>query len=267
MNIGRLYEGYINAASREVKRSITKTVNGRDVSNISNDEVVNIFNIGMEFLSLLDNEQFTTYTSLLTNQAAMRDIIVDVMDKEFYTYLPVDNDVDMVELTKRISNSKFFPTKENVSYIINGEPKTSDTKIAIVPMYIMLLSKLGDTWLSTASSKVNHYGIPIGLSKANKHRVPWSDNPTKTISETEGRILASYAGRVALAEMKDRANSMDTHKLIYDKILAADVPTNIDKSIDRDVHPYGGDDSLNIVETIMKSGGCTMKYVDENEED
>ncbi len=271
MNVGRLYEAYIGSSSRIVKKHVTDELKRQhgEISNrnlikkTSDDDLKKLFNYVLEYLSIFNNLQFKQYSYIKNDVRIVSEILLEVLNNELYVFMPIDNENDAATITDVISNSKFTPLKDKITYNINGVKKTSEDDISIVPMYIILLSKLGDTWLSTSSSKVNHFGIPIGLSKVNKYRVPWSDNPTKNISETEGRLFAGYAGRTALAELKDRANSMNTHKHIYRNILKSDIPSNIDNIVDRKVVPYGGDDSLNLVDSILLSGGCCISFVEE----
>jgi hypothetical protein len=68
-----------------------------------------------------------------------------------------------------------------------------------------------------------------------------------------------------MAELKDRANSMETHRTIYAGILRANKPTNIDRAVDRKKVPLGGDDSLNIVEAIFNSGGCDVAFIESDD--
>ena len=274
MNTARLYEAYANSTSRVVKRKVTDLLKGK-LGNLSGKELVNkatdkllveAFDYCLRYLKIYDNEQYSAYMAVSKKMDKVKEILAEVVDKEFYVYIPIDNEKNITQITAELKNSEFAPIKDHIKYVINGKEKISEDKISITPMYIFMLNKIADTWLSTASSKVNHFGIPIGLSKMNKHKVPWTDNPTKIMSETEGRLFAGYGGRVALAELKDRANSMETHKHVYHNILTSGVPTNIEKVVNREVIPYGGDDSLNIVESIFKSGGCEIGFVKSEKE-
>jgi hypothetical protein len=73
----------------------------------------------------------------------------------------------------------------------------------------------------------------------------------------------SYVGQHPTLELKDRANSINTHKHLYNNILSADSPTNIDKVVDRKVQPYGEDKSLEIINSIFKCAGMSIHYTED----
>ncbi|MEA3451261.1 MAG: hypothetical protein U9Q83_05090, partial [Bacteroidota bacterium] len=134
-------------------------------------------------------------------------------------------------------------------------------KLMIAPEYTILLAKTADNYLATASSKTNHFGLPIGSGAKTRHRMPYNNNAVKTISETESRLYISYVSRYGLAELKDRGASLNTHKHIYTGVLNADKPTNVESIVDRSIVPYGGESSLELINNIFNSAGVAIDYV------
>jgi len=61
--------------------------------------------------------------------------------------------------------------------------------------------------------------------------------------------------------MKDRANSINTHKAVYRNVLDSEAPTNINNAVDRDIIPYGDDAGLRITENVMSVGGAVLEFV------
>lgn len=268
MNVGRLYETFMNGVSRKVKGDILKMVNAFAVNfpidqvayNIPLDLVDSIFNYLLGCLELIGNEQFKSYAEV-KDEESKREIINDIIVNDFYIWFPIDNKKPGYEVVYDIMNSVYKPLKDKIEIRANSNTVETINDITIFPMYIILLSKIADTWLSIASSKVNHFGIPIRASKQNKYRTPWSVNPTKIMSETEGRVFASYAESIVLAEIKDRANSIKTHEAVYNTILTASTPTNIQVAVDRTKIKRDGDVAMNIVKSIFKTGGLDITYV------
>ena len=80
------------------------------------------------------------------------------------------------------------------------------------------------------------------------------------MSETEGRLFLSYGSRRLIAELKDRASAIPTHRAIYRNILDSDIPTNIDHVIDRNLIPYGEDAALCLMNNIKNSSGISVEY-------
>jgi hypothetical protein len=123
-----------------------------------------------------------------------------------------------------------------------------------------MLAKIADTWLSTSSAKVNHFGLPTSISKAEKYRLPWRNSGTKILSETETRLYAAYADIELLAELKDMGTSIIAHENAYMNILDAFQPTNIDRVVDRVKIPYGIDKARETVDALMNAAGVKMSY-------
>ena len=162
MNIGRLYEAFFNGTSRVVKQYVTDAMR-HELSDIPDnllykrvsDELVNsLFNYILEYLRIVGNKQFIQYESISNRMDAKRDILNDIVMNEFYVYFPIDNEVHVTKVVADLKDSIYAPLKDHIKYKIGGVEKISQDKISIAPMYVMLLSKIADTWLSTASSKI-----------------------------------------------------------------------------------------------------------------
>ena len=135
--------------------------------------------------------------------------------------------------------------------------------ILIAPLYIILLNKTADNFLSTASAKLNHFNVPCSISKADKAVTPWRDSPTKTWSEVETRIMASYGSRKAISEFMNRASDINAHRHLYTNLLTSSKPTSIKTIIDRNIVPYGGEAALKLINSIFNCSGIAMEYVEE----
>jgi len=266
LNVGRLYERYIKAGSRKAKKLAIEELhkfNFVEINNATDDAVIDVFRIVTEFTDIVDNEMSKTYASLLTTRDIdkMRIILHEVINEELYLYLTVDNDKRKYEIIEDIKLSKFAPPYGLVTFNYNGEVKHTKNNVLIAPMYIMLLSKIADTTLATSSAKLNHFGIPVVVTKADRDSMPHRNSPTRTIGETEGRIMAAYGGRKFIAELKDRNTSLNTHIAVYNNILTNRTPTNVEQNVNRRVIKYGGDRALEILESLWNSIGMELKYV------
>ena len=138
---------------------------------------------------------------------------------------------------------------------------TSKKKIRIAPQYTILLAKTADNFLSCASAKTNHFGLPISAGNSQRNRLGWRNSPVRILSETEGRLYRAYANPVVMAELKDRATSLDTHTVMCKNILDLDKPTNVDVLIDRDKHPYGTDTVMSVIDGVFNAAGVKIDYV------
>lgn len=263
MNAGRPYEQYFNAMSRQAQKLVRDVVNfnttQKNIMDYSDNEINKMFNIALEFLSYIETEQYVSYKKT-TDMNAKREIIEEILYDEFYILYKVSSKKKPYQIVSQILGTKFEPLLDTVLLTENGNKKWSKNKVLIAPLYTILLGKTADNFLSTASAKTNHYGLPIGVGNNGKYRMPWRNSPVKILSETESRLYVSYVGRLGLAELKDRANSIDTHKHVYKNILEAETPTNIDRVVNRKKMPYGGDAAMELVNNIFNVGGIEIKY-------
>lgn len=258
MNAGRLYDVYFGAASRNMKRIITEKM-GKDYKNVSDEKVHEIYDLVLEFYANLYNHQYEYYKKV-TSIDVKKEIIYDIIENEAYIDYRCSNEKGAPNFVIENEKHPLFKVPREPIYI-NGEK--TEKSITIGNIYIMLLSKTADGYLASSSPYTNHYGIPVRVSKVHKGRLPYINNPTKVLGETEGRLFSANAiSPVLAAEYKDRASSMTTHEHIYKNILQAEQPTNIDKIIDRDQIPYGDDNALKLLKGIFHASGIDFNYVE-----
>lgn len=277
MNIGRLYEQYIGAASVKVENTvksylgIPSSKDKRAVKNrlleIQRDDpnrITQCIRHVLGFYKEVSNRQYEFYSKLSIDQHI--DNLVTIITDKAYVYYPIDNDMEHIDIVKRLeSNSAYRPIRDCVSYIgYSGRRVTTKYPVRIGPLYMLLLDKIADTWSSVSSAKLQHFGVLSPRTKSEKYNYPFRNTPIRTIGETEGRIYMSYCGREAIAEMMDRSNNPMTHKEVYETILNADKPTDIDVAVDRNKTPLGNIKPLQLVDHISYCGGWKIVYEPED---
>lgn len=275
MNVSRLYEQYFNGFSRKTKYLVTNAINSYTGAELPNSEKIEIlkpeeslgvFTLVLELLSYIDNEQYKAYKSLYDekNIYNINKILLEILEKELFIQYTVSNRKKAYQIVKELKDTKFAPDIVYPEYTINGKKVPGRGKVIIAPLYIILLFKTGDEFLSCASAKTNHYGFPISAGKNTKYNLPWRNSPVKIASETEARLFSAYSGPEVIAELKDRATSKDTHAEVYKNILNAQTPTNVDRLVDRSKMPFGNDASLQLVNSVFNCAGVEIDYVPEN---
>jgi len=267
INIGRLYERYFMASSRKAKKLIKEEIDKiGGISNLTKKNIKNIFkDYVLEYLKILDTNQYPEYLNVYNNNdyTTMLEILTEIYYKEFYIYYTVDNKKRAYEIVLDLEDSKFKPTYGPVRYKVNGQEFVTKDPVFIAPMYFILLNKIADGLLIASSSKVNHFRIPIGVNKEEKYRLPFRNTPVRALGETETRVYGAYGGRKFLAELADRSANTKSHELVYESILKAEKPTDIDKNIDRDKHPYGGHSILELFKTLLNSNGIDIAFTED----
>lgn len=265
MNVGRLYEHFFMGASRRCRALIRHCVgNQHDITRVDDNKVMEAFDILLNFIKVLENEQYTGYLSVKDDINKVREIISDCVNKDVYMLYRVSSQKPAWKVVKDLEGTIYYPE------LLPVQMKNEDGKIVemknrtrIAPIYEFLLNKTADEYLAVAGAKVNHYGLPINAGSAGKDRMPQKGNAVRNLSETETRLFLAYGSRKLIAELKDRANSIPTHRAVYKNILDAEYPTNIDDVVNRNIHPYGEDSALQLINNIFNPSGISIEYTPE----
>lgn len=269
MNIGRLYEQYINSASRDVAKKLSLDLNIKQGDIHTKTKMENIFHENREVFEKA-YKYLMGYYHIVSPK--MCEWLMDVEDEvkidhlasvirtHIYIYLPPENEPEFVDIVKQLE-LHYQPTYGKVSYIGNsGNTVVTTDNVRIGSVYILLLEKTGDDWASVSSGKLQHFGILAQLTKTDKYSQPTRMQPVRAIGESEARIFVSYCGQEAMAEIMDRNNTPSTHREIVKNILSAEKPTNIPNVIDRKKFPLGGSKPINIVNHTLLCTGIRFVY-------
>ncbi len=270
MNLGRKYEHYINAHSRDVAKVIRGLFNlaegdKKALQHVQEIEASNraVFNQAWEYLmgyyeivSPIMHSWFTSGKYMQTHA----EHLAEVVKTGIYMFLPTHNPRESTDIV-RMLEGHYPSTYGPVSYVGNsGRRITTKVPVRIGSVYFILLEKIADDWTAASSGKTQHYGVLSQVTNADKHSLPYRSQPIRAWGEAEFRILAAYVGQRAAAEIIDRNNNPLTHKAVLDAILEADEPTNIYNAVDRSVIPFGGSRPLQLVKHILACAGLEFVF-------
>lgn len=270
MNLGRLYEHYYSHLST-YNRSVLIQMLGVDPSSgedeiydhimsLWSDKINQTWEWLLGLFQLVSEKQFT-YFSKITALEDRVEYLSSVCKKALILYYPIGNHDEPVLAIKTIEASPYKPPKGPVTYTNDhGERITTVEDVRIAPMYVLILEKIADKWLSAASAKIQMHGLPISVSKKEKHRHPWNYTPVRIMGESECRLMLAYTGRRGLAEVIDRSGSVLTHKHVYRGILDSPQPGNIQNLVNRHQIPYGGNKALEMFKHISTCAGWEATY-------
>ena len=270
---GRHYEHYIAGAARDVSKLIRRQLGYPEtpvvkiprtsIESLDPDTLSTGLATLKRFYQITSEKQHEFFISISDEERL--DELCAVVNKGIYSFMPVSNKRYYPMIIKNLEN-EFYPTYGPVTYVGNsGKKRTTKRNVRIAPLYMILLEKIADTWLSVASANLHPLGVPAPVVKSEKNSLPYKPNPCKTLSETEVRIVASYLDPNALAELMDINNNPQTMRMIAHQLLTADNPTNIDKIVDREIIPLGGNKPLALVRHMLKNAGFDFSYVPEVE--
>jgi hypothetical protein len=247
MNIGRLYEHWVNACSRDVRKRVVKYLNAGGTL----EEVWQYLLSYYHTVSPLMGDAFDRGEYVGTPADHVRTVVED----DIRLWIPPDSPANPIEMVKR-TRDYFPPTFGPVIYA--GGIKTIKP-VLIGSLYILVLEKTGVDWSGVSSAKLQHFGIPARVSNADKHSTPGRNNPIRILGEAEIRFINAVVGSDVSADLVDQANSPTTHKVVVNRLLTAEKPTNIQEIINRRETPLGKSRSNLFVNHILECAG--MEFV------
>lgn len=248
MNVGRVYEHYINATSRQVSNQIRQMAQeGKSDS---------AFELALRYYETCAPEMHELVVNNLKDDPVARyEHVQAIMKDGIYLWLPPDSEYAGAEAVRRLRAA--FPLAVGpVTYKgRSGNVITTRDPFIIGSMYIILLEKTGDDWSSVASPRLQHFGIPAKLTNMDKYSRPWREQPTRITGEAEIRLIAATTDGDFAADLLDMANSPGVHKAIVHHLYHTPHPTRVETIIDRKLHPRGKNRALVFVNDIMRCSG------------
>lgn len=267
MNIGRLYEHYMGAFSRDNRRRLIdyfQTKYGADyIHKLTDEDVEYSMNYLREMYTPINTEMLTFLDRL--NQEEKRAHLLECLTEAIYIYYPTDNENNIVDVIKNIEKSPYKPHLGKVTYRDElGKLVTTKSDVRIGKMDIIVLDRIANGYAATSSARVNSFNFPIKGGQSDRYKYPHSLTPTTTLSETEVRILSSFAEPALIAELVDLALNPISHKFLIRNILEKEEAFSTDYDIDREVDGYGNTKSLALLKHVFYAAGFTFEYSEQD---
>lgn len=270
MNLGRLYEQYYNAASRDVVKRIAITLGIETGDPYSRHKLMQLpaesVQFAWEYLlsfygvvaprmkAMVDDGSFAEA------HGTPVDHLASVLTHGAYLFIPPEDNTHSPFIVAELEKN-YRPVYGPVTYIGNsGRRVTTKDNVRVGSVYFILLEKIGDDWTAVSSGKVQHYGVLSQVTNADKNSQPTRVQAIRALGESEVRIYISYAGPKITAEILDRNNNPASHKQVLQNILRADRPTDINVAVNRKEIPLGGSKPLQLVRHIGACGGWRLSW-------
>jgi hypothetical protein len=272
MNIGRLYEQFMNASRRDCRKALQVMLNieHKDRHAVAKVQEIHArdpvtFNKAWDYLlgfyKIVSPQQYNWHvTGEYRDPPAVH--LGKVIADDLFIFLPTENDPESEQIIQEL-RKHYMPTYGPVWYTGNsGLQRKTKVPVMIADMYVMLLEKIGDDWTAVASGKTQHFAVLSQMTNATKYLQPTRNSPVRTDGEAEKRIFVSYCGWELASERHDRNNNPTTHKEVTYSILTAERPTDIQCAVNRKKNPLGQDRPLVMVKHMLQTGGTKVTYED-----
>ena len=271
VNIGTLYEHFIGGVSRDIAAAIRNSLNvvkGKAnvelLYNLSTEHVDKTYSNLLTYYKIVNTKQWEKYSAL--NYEERLEVLVDIVNDDLYTYLPVNNDKSNVDIVQELT-AAFKTTYGPVTYKDTaGNMVTTINNIRIAPLYFMLLDKTTDGWGSVSSARLQHFGILSPLTKSEKFASPYRNTATRCCSETETRIYVGYTGPRSIAEIMDRSNNPVTQRNIAWNIMNSENSVSMDCVVDRSYISLGNSKPPQLIKHVTSCSGFVPTYEPEEQQ-
>lgn len=265
----RLYEQYINAASRDthkrlcnmlgVKPMTHEEIAFETISRMPKHELEAAWNYLMGYYKIVSPEMYGWFADDLV-KADKDQYLSEIVEKTTTLYVPTDNQPETQDIVLELEQH-YRPVYGPVTYVGNsGRRVTTKKNIRIGSMYVILLEKIGDDWSAVSSGKLQVLGVLSQLTKTDKYSKPARNQAVRGDGEAEVRIGIAYVGSEYMAERMDRNNNPQTHKIMTKNLVAAEHPTNVENLVDRQSHPFGGSKPPQLVRHLAEVSGFCFEY-------
>lgn len=261
MNPGRLFEQYLNCAHRHTREKVLEMINAGNRKGAWEYlyEYYGVCSSAMKEKvdGYLEQEAKKGPTRL---QDAIDYHLESIVSDKIKMYVPLNLPEIGIDQVRNIHQSKFAPPLGPVTYRgHDGQMVTTHADVFIASMYVIMLEKTGDDWSAVSSPKLQHFGIPAKLTRADKLSTPGHEQPVRFLGEDEGRLIAAFCGGDVVAELLDQTNSPIKHRAIVTTIARAPQPMNI-----HDVAPpssvvQGKNRAVEFVKHLVRCSG--VKFV------
>ena len=280
MNLGCLYEPYINAsADRLLKQLRVEFGFNREGTDIPKDAKPGLFKASVVGTGpRLDPVKVqSAWERLLRFYEIVSPWMVQMMEGPDYLnrgephvlsvlrdgiflWMPNNSPVDYPTMIEEL-REEYPPVYGPVTFIgINGNKITTKEPVLIGSAYIIVLEKTGGDWSGVSAPKLQHHGIPAKITKGDKNSYPGAAQPVRMTGEAEVRLGAATCGGEVWADIIDQSNNPTVGKEIIANLLRADKPTDIQEVIDRDLHPVGNGRNNVFVKHILECAGIRFVY-------
>lgn len=269
-NVGKAYEQFLNAASRDLVQRFRKEIGLEPLTDHSEAAVRSALSASGK----ADNQAQRLMGYYAITSPRMVDMLsddpvshlIEVLKNGIYLYFPPDNPVDGLDMTRQVKESEYCPHFGPVTYVSQvGDLVTTKARVLIGKLYFILLEKTTQEWSSVASVKLQYLGIPGRLNNNDKHGTPGREQSVRALGEAEVRGWLGAVDPEAVVELLDQSNNPIAHRATVRSILTDKKPTNIARTIDRKEIPFGGSRPVMLVNNFMSCLGVKFTHVDKGE--
>lgn len=262
MNPGRLFEQYINISSRHVRVTV-KSLMDSGKRKEAWEYLYGYYSVASSAMKEVVDGYLAEEDSKGRGrkQQAIEHHLDCVYEDDIKLYIPINLPEIGIDQIRNVAHSQYAPPVGPVVYRgSSGKVRTTKMPVFIGSMYFMLLEKTGDDWSAVSSPRLQHFGIPAKLTKADKLSTPGHEQPVRFLGEDEVRLIAAFCGGDVVAELLDQTNSPIKHRVIVTEIARAPRPMDIHDVAPPELVPQGKNRAVEFVKHLVRCSGARFVW-------
>ncbi len=261
MNVGRLYEPYVNASGKPAIEAVCNMLgvpSYSDVDLTGHPKIKEAFDL-LNFYYAHFNPDMD-----MRGQMSLQDMQINlehVIKHGTYVIIPTNNAYKLCDIQQALSRSMFAPKIEPIwIYNSQGQRSLSKQNVLMGKLYMILLQQTTTNWSATSSARVQMHGLICPKNRDTKTSRPYTDQGTRFWGQSEGRIATSYIGKEFAAVNHDMQNNPILHEHVCKSTVAADNPMQIQNVIDGFDFSECGNVPVNMFHHYMAAFGYKLLH-------
>lgn len=267
MNVGRLYEPYVNASGLPAIEAVCQTLGVQSYSTVDltgNPNIEQAFDLlNYYYAHFNPNMDMRGKMSLKDMQLNLEHVV----RYGTYVIVPTNNPYKLRDIQMALSKSMFAPKIEPMWVSTpSGQRVKTKQNVLIGQLYMVLLQQTGSRWSATSSARVQIHGLICPKNRNTKTSHPYNDQGVRFWGQSEGRIATSYMGKDFAAVNHDMNNNPVLHEHVCGKIASAPNPMQIDNVREGFDFSECGNVPVNMMNHYLAAFGYkfTMRHQDGN---
>lgn len=257
LNIGQLYEHFINAASRDLTKWIREQLlQGNEQAAL--DKLLVYYKV--------TSPRMYEVISKYSKDKLLKHLYKVEQDGIYLVINPADEHLGLDLIRNVIAVAP--PARKTIRFVDKtGRKRTMIRKGIIAPKAMIVLEKTNHRPSSAATGALQHHGLLAGTTKENRNAHPNKQVAMTMTGETEVRLISATIGGSVAAELMDLANNPETAELVTKNIIRAEDPSNITDVANRKLRPLGGNRATKLFMHYQRCRGTRMardKWVKRN---
>lgn len=242
MNLGKVIEPRLSSTSIEYTRLIRESLGFDDVPcnldvarkaiRTSGEEWVNEwFDKLLGYYKLISPRQYQGLFEY--GQEDKIEHLAHCVAIKVRVWLPTDNPVVYADAHPELQAN--HPVNKDVMSFntFEGIPVFTKGKVTVGNVTNLVLEKIGRELSAVSSTRVLSNGVPGRMSASDKGTGHIRTNAVRLPSETDLRWMLMAMPPIAVRDLQERGNAPEIHEELYESILTAENPMQIESAIDR----------------------------------